>query len=264
MAQVFSVSMNKGGVGKTSLLTNVVAVLSRKHNRKVLIIDMDAQGNSSMAFGLNPATFKDTMYDALVGKKRMKDIIVRVSDNLDIAPSNEDMNFLDFDILPKIVDYPEPFKLLKSHVDEVRADYDYIFIDTPPSLSLVAANVFTCADHVIIPFVPEMFGVKGLIRIIKSIDDFRIRDNPALRIAGIVPTMVDTRTTLHTEMMQEAQKYCYEKNIKIFDTVIPKSIRFAAATAYKGEPAVWSDASNSIVSAYYELTQEVIDYGKGQ
>lgn len=263
MGKVFSVSMNKGGVGKTSLLTNLGAALS-KTGKKVLIVDTDGQGNVSVAFGLNPVTFENTIYDVMLGKIKLKDTIISIVDNLDIVPANDDMDFLDFDILPNLKIYDNPFRLLGKHIDEVRDQYDYILIDTPPSLTLIAGNVFSCVDHVLIPFVPEIFGVKGIIRIIKSIEGFKERENPDLKIAGVVSMMVDGRTNLHSKMLQQAKEYCQEKGINIFETVIPKSIRFANATAYDGKPAVLTDGTNTMVSSYFNLMQEVIQYGEGE
>jgi chromosome partitioning protein len=261
MAEVYSISMNKGGVGKTSLVTNLSGALSRK-DKKILIIDTDGQGNTSMAFGLKPHEFEDTIYDVLVGNSNIQDVIVTVEENIHIAPANNDMNFLEFDILPHIKEYSEPFRLLKNAVDSVRDRYDYIFIDTPPSMGLVAGNVLATADKVIIPFVPEMFAVSGLVRVVEAIEDFKNRENPDLKVAGIVGMMVDNRTTLHSEMLQQARRYCLENEINMYETVIPKSIRFANSTAYDGKPATLTDFNNHIVSAYYELMKELIEYGK--
>ncbi|WP_409276412.1 ParA family protein (plasmid) [Neobacillus sp. SCS-31] len=258
MSEVYAISMNKGGVGKTSLVTNLAGAITRVLKKKVLIIDTDGQGNTSIAFGLKPDAFENTVYDVLLGEKDPKEAIVKVNELLDILPSNNDMNFLEFDILPNIQQYRQPFALLKNALAGIRDSYDYIFIDTPPSMGLVAGNVLAASDKVIIPFVAEMFAVSGLVRVVGAINDFKAKENPSLEVAGIVGMMVDSRTTLHSEMLQQARRYCVENNLLMYETIIPKSIRFANSTAYEGKPATWTDYNNPIVSAYYELMKEVI------
>ncbi|MGX1402370.1 cellulose biosynthesis protein BcsQ [Bradyrhizobium japonicum] len=169
---------------------------------------------------------------------------------------------MEFDILPNIQQYTRPFSLLKNALEEVKDIYDFIFIDTPPSMGLVAGNVLAASDKVIIPFVPEMFAVSGLIRVIEAIQDFKSKQNPALEVSGIVGMMVDSRTTLHSEMLQQARRYCMENDLTMFETIIPKSIRFANSTAYEGKPATWTDYNNPIVAAYFDLMKEVVEYGQ--
>lgn len=257
MCEVYAISMNKGGVGKTSLVTNIAGAVTKKLKKRVLIIDTDGQGNTSIAFGLNPQDFEDTVYDILVNDKPAEEVIVSINEYLDIIPANNDMNFLEFDILPHIHQYKEPFQLLKKAIGKIKGSYDYIFIDTPPSMGLVAGNVLAASDKVIIPFVPETFAVSGLVRVIEAIDDFKSRENPSLKVSGIVGMMVDNRTTLHTEMLQQARRYCLENDLTMYETIIPKSIRFANSTAYEGKPATWTDYNNPIVSAYFDLIEEV-------
>lgn len=262
MTEVYAVSMNKGGVGKTSLVSNLAGAISKSEKKKILIIDTDGQGNSSIAFGLNPSEFNNTIFDVLLGHTGMENVIVKIDEYIDIVPANEDMNFFEFDVLPSIQKYDQPFHLLRQNMQGVLNNYDYVFIDTPPSMGLVAANVLTAADKVLIPFVPEVFGVKGLIRIVEAINDIKASDNPNLDILGVVGMMVDSRTVLHSDMLQQARRYCIENEIHMFETIIPKSIRFANSTAYEGKPATWTDSNNPIVKAYFELMNEVFEYGK--
>jgi chromosome partitioning protein len=262
MCKVYAVSINKGGVGKTSLVTNLSAALVRGYKKKVLIIDTDGQGNTSMAFGLDPESYEYTVYDVLVKGTPATNAIVEINDHLHILPANSEMNFIDFDVLTNMGKYPQPFGLLRDTINNLKSSYDYIFIDTPPSLSLVAGNVLSVADRVIIPFVPETFAVNGLIRVLEVIEDFKNKENPNLQIAGIVGMMADLRTSLHSGMLQEARKYCLANGLHMFETIIPKSIRFANSTAYEGKPATWTDYNNTIVAAYYELLKEVIKHGE--
>lgn len=258
MTEIYAISMNKGGVGKTSLVTNLAGAITKDLKKRVLIVDTDGQGNTSIAFGLKPHDFEFTVYDVLVGEKTAKEVIVSINEYLDVIPANNDMNFLEFDILPNIQQYDQPFMLLKKALKEIKEQYDYIFMDTPPSMGLVAGNVLAASNKVIIPFVPEMFAVSGLIRVIEAIEDFKAKENPELEVAGIVGMMVDSRTTLHSEMLQQARKYCVENDLTMYETIIPKSIRFANSTAYEGKPATWTDYNNPIVAAYFELMKEVI------
>lgn len=259
MADIYAISMNKGGVGKTSLVSNLAGAIGKQTGKKVLIVDTDGQGNTSIAFGLNPNNFENTIYDVLMGSITAEVAIIKTEHNVDILPSNADMDFFDFDVLTNKDDYPKPFFLLKEALADIKDDYDYIFIDTPPSMGLVAGNVLACADKVIIPFVPETFAVQGLIRVVKAINGFKAKDNPDLEIAGVLGMMVQGGTVIHSQMLQQARRYCTENNIHIYETTIPKSIRFANSTAYEGKPAVWTDSNNPIVGAYYELLNEVIN-----
>lgn len=262
MAIIYSVNMNKGGAGKTSLITNLASALNvTKPESKILIIDTDGQGNAGMAYSLKPHELENTIYDVFIGDLELKDVIINIGENIDLVAANDDMNYIEFDVLTKMNEFPNPLMLLKKAIDPMKELYDYIFIDAPPSLGLVSGNILNITDKVLIPFVPELFGVQGLVRVIESVNEFKHANNPNLEIAGIVGMMVDQRTTLHSEMLQEARKYCLEKNIKLFDTVIPRSIRFANATAYDGKPAVLNERSNKIVSAYYELLEEVLEHG---
>lgn len=264
MAVIYTVSTNKGGVGKTSLVTNLVGALSRQLKKKVLIVDTDGQGNSSLAFGINPNELDKTIYDVMLGNVETKDAIINISPNIDLLPANDEMNFLDFDILGNIKQYQQPFHLLRNALEAIRGAYDYIFIDTPPAMSLVAGNVLVASDKVIIPFVPETFAVKGLIRIIEAINEFKSKDNPNLEVEGVVGMMVQNGTVLHSQMLQQARRYCLENDITMYETVIPKSIRFANSTAYEGKPATLTDYNNDIVKAYYELLKEWMEYGKAK
>jgi chromosome partitioning protein len=262
VCEVYAVSMNKGGVGKTSLVSNLAGAITKQLKKKVLIIDTDGQGNASIAFGLNPQEFDDTVYDIIVNNKLVNEVIISISKYIDIIPANNDMNFLEFDILPNIKQYEKPFQLLKKALNQVKESYDYIFIDTPPSMGLVAGNVLAASDKVIIPFVPETFAVSGLVRIVDAIEDFKSRENHSLKVAGVVGMMVDRKTNLHNEMLQQARRYCLENDLTMYETIIPKSIRFANSTAYEGNPATLTDYNNPMVSAYFELMNEVFLNGQ--
>lgn len=269
MAKVYAVLMNKGGVGKTSIITNL-ASLTALSGKRTLIIDTDGQGNSSLAFGLIPANFAYTIADVATGRLDFNGVIERVDEArkqvglesinlpLDIVPANNDMNMLEFEILTHLDKYPNPFQLWVKPLEAIRDQYDVIFVDTPPSIGLVAGNVLSITDEILIPFVPESFGVAGFIRVIESLEEFEEAQGIRVNIAGVVGTMFDNRTTLHHEMIKDAKKYCDRNRIRLFETVIPRSIRFPSAFAYERKPATLVDRYHHLVACYESLLQELI------
>lgn len=257
MGKVFAVLMNKGGCGKSSLVTNFAALLADR-GKKVLIVDTDGQGNSSLAFGQVPNQHAYTVADVLLGKLELDSVTVNLVDGLDLAPANDDMNMIEFEVLTKLKTYPQPFHLLSPAIREARKRYDYVLIDTPPSMGLVAGNVLASADELLIPFVPEVFAVQGFMRVVEAVKEFEEERGNAAGISGVVGMMVDQKTRLHREMMEQARDYCERNKIRIFDNVIPKSIRFASATAYDRKPSVWVDKNHPVVDAYQKLLREVL------
>lgn len=257
MGVVISVATNKGGVGKTSLITNLACVVAKENKgKRVLIVDVDGQSNCALAFSINPADIEHSIYDVMMGKKSAKEVIMKSDKNIDLLPSNDEMDFLEFDVLPNLEEIGNPFRLLADRFKDVLEEYDYIFIDTPPSIGLVTGNVLAVSDHVLIPLMPELYAVRGFLRMINVIKQIKEDENPQLNISGIIPMMVDSRTTLHSQMLQESRRICYEKELPMFETVIPKSIQFSNSTAYEGKPAVLTYPKHKVVKAYYRLYQE--------
>lgn len=256
--KVLATVMNKGGAGKTSLITNIAALLAEK-GKKTLIIDTDGQGNSSLAFGKIPNNFAYTIADVFLGTHELRAVTVNLAENLDLVPANDDMNMLEFEVLTRLDMYPQPFKLIEKQVNTIRGDYDYILIDMPPAMGLITGNVLMITDEILIPFVPESFGVQGFIRVVEAVKEFEEEQGKSVNICGVVGMMVDKRTSLHNEMITEAKMYCSQNEIHLFNTVIPRSIRFASATAYNQAPAVWVERSNPIVNAYRSLLLELLE-----
>lgn len=255
MAKVWSISTNKGGVGKTSLTTNIAGLLSLE-GFKVLIIDTDNQGNVALSFGKNPDNYDKTLYDVMVDNFPAKEAVVNVHENIDILPSNDDMSFIDIDVLTEREKYPRPFLLIKEACDSLRDEYDYILIDTPPNIGLIQGNVLTFTDRVLIPFQPETYSQRSLMKMLTAVKKFR-KHNPGLSVLGVVGTMVDSRTSLHLEMLQKLKELCIKEEIKCYDTIIPRSIRFASSVAYEGKPATLANKSQPLVIAYSELLTEI-------
>lgn len=252
--KVIAISTNKGGCLKTSLTVNLAGAIK---NKRILIIDTDNQGNCSISFGKNPDLYDISLYDVLIGFTDPRQAITNVYKNIDILPANDDMSFLEFDVLADRKNYPRPFKLLADAVEKIKSDYDLILIDTPPNLGLVQGNVLSFADAVLIPFQPEQYSMRSLIKIIKAINDFKQQHNPKLSILGIVATLVDFRTVLHAEVIQECRKYCDQNNIRMFDTVIPRTVRFASSIAYDRLPGTITNKNHPAVANYFELIGEM-------
>jgi chromosome partitioning protein len=258
MAQVWAVSTNKGGVLKTSITTNLAGILAK--DKKVLIVDSETQGNCLVTFGKNPDKQKITIYDVLVNNVPAEKAIVNVYKNIDVLGANDDMESFDIEILTNVKKYPNFFYLMKNALNSLRSKYDYILVDALPYKGLVHANILTFVDKVIIPFQPESYSMRSLVKMIKSVEDFK-QHNPTLSILGVVATLVDQRTTLHSEVITECRKYCDKHNVRMFDTVIPRSIRFATSVAYSKLPAVLTDSKNETVSNYFKLSKEVEEIG---
>ncbi len=256
MGRVIAISTNKGGVLKTSITTNLAGVYALQ-GKKVLIVDTDNQGNAALSFGQNPDSFNTTIYDVLVDDLPPQYPIQRVYKNIDLLPANDDMAFFEFDVLTKVDQYPEPFMLMTKRLDRVVSDYDIILVDTPPNLGLTQGNVLCFVDEVLIPFQPESYSMRSLVKILNAIDEFRKRYNPGLSVLGVVATLVDKRTFIHSQIIQECRAYCMNNGIRMFDTIIPKTVRFASSVAMEGLPATLTDKNNPLVYSYFELAKEM-------
>ena len=259
MAKIISVQNNKGGVAKTSSVANLGAILSEKH--KVLLIDsLDGQGNLAQSFGVNSDKLKYTLYDVLTGQSPISRAILNNGSNLSILASNSNMNLLGIDVLSNPVKYPKPFHLLKDKLESIVEDYDYILIDSPPSLELMAGNILTLSKELLIPFQPEPFAIRGLIKLLATIERFKEVHNPELKVKGIFGVMVDNRTNLHKELIEQAREYCSANGLVFYDTVVPYSVKVAEAVADEA-PIAWLSPKHKASEAYYSLNKEMFTNG---
>lgn len=263
MSRILSVLMNKGGVGKTSLVTNLACALAlEKPEKKVLIVDTDGQGNAAMAFGLNPNDLKPSIYDCLLEGLDPHEVITPIEKlgmkNLYILPANSDLKFFGFDVLTHIDRFPNISGLLKNVIDQIKAEFDFIFIDTPPHIELMAMNVLEVSDDIYIPFVPETFAVQGLMQVVETIREFQKEREINAKIAGVIGMMIDSRTSLHNDLMIQADAYCKYHDIPMMKTRIPRTIRFADSTAAFGVPLVLANPKSQISKIYFDLLKEVI------
>ncbi|MCG1010911.1 ParA family protein [Salinicoccus sp. ID82-1] len=259
IAEIYSIFTHRGGSGKTSLVTNLASILAHKYKKKILIIDADPKGNISMAFDKIPENFEDTIYDVMVRGIDPKEVIVSLHQNIDLIPSNGDMDFLEFDIFPRLKVYSRPYHLLKDNMRSIKNKYDYVFIDTPSSSILTIANCLIYSDKVIIPFVPDIFDVAGFSQVTKTIKEIQNTHNPKLKISGILAMKVEKATNIHKEILKEAQIFFSQSNIQLYETRIPKTILFAKSVSYNKSPAILtSKAKNKLVNSYDNLANEFL------
>lgn len=258
MAYKLAFVQNKGGVLKSSMTVNL-AGLYAKQGKRVLIVDADQQGNSLLSFGKNPDKYRTTLHDVLVHFAPASEAIINVHENIDVLPSNEMMSFLDFDVLPNLDKYINPFLLLKVALMSVEDDYDVILFDSPPSSGLIQSNVICCTDKIIIPFQPEQYSVRSLIKIIDVIGQFKNKHNQNLEITGVVATLVQKNTKLHTEAMKQASRFCNKEGIHFFKANIPRTIQFANSIAYNQLPLTLTKKDNEFAFYYKNLFKELTE-----
>lgn len=254
MGKIYAYMNNKGGILKTSCCVNLAGVLAQKEGNKILIVDCDNQGNVATSFGKNPDQYSNTIFDALVQGLEVKEAIVNVHKNIDAIFANDDMAFFELDIVNK-PEFPNPFVLLKNALEKLRSEYTHIFIDSPPQMGVVAGNILTCADEIIIPFHPETYSLRSMVKTFRAIENFK-ETNPGLTIAGVVPTKVK-QTVTHNANLQSCREFCYQMNVHVFDTVIPESIRFAEAVGRYGLPLTLTDSKDKAVQPYFNLAEEM-------
>lgn len=254
MAKIISFTNQKGGVGKTTTCVNLSAYLAVLGQR-VLMIDLDAQGNATSGVGIEKHKGLKTVNELISGECEFEEVVVQtVIEGFDVIPSTVDLAAADV----SLVSMPQREKVLKKVLDEVKDSYDFIMIDCSPSLGLLTINALTASDSVIIPMQCEFYALDGLTQLMNTIRLVKHHLNPDLDVEGVVRTMKDNRSNLINQVSQEIIKFF--KN-KVFDTYIPRNIRLAEAPSH-GLPIVLYDPSSKGAEAYLSLAEEFLNRNK--
>lgn len=256
MAKVISLVNQKGGVGKTTSSINLASALGSE-GKKTLLIDLDPQGNASNGLGLNTNDFENDIYDVITGACEVKKAIIKTKfKNLSIIPSTINLAGVDVEFVKKMLEDPEfrQNEQLRIKLDEVRENYDFIIIDCQPSLGISTMNALVASDSVIIPVQCEYFALEGITQLLNSIILVQSNMNPNLRIEGVLLTMLDGRTNIGLEVIEEVRK-CFKN--KVFNTIIPRLVRLVEAPSH-GKPINAYDPTSRATLAYANLAKEVI------
>lgn len=256
MGKVISLVNQKGGVGKTTTSINLSSSLGYL-GKKVLLIDLDPQSNTTTGLGLNKYNVKKSIYEVINGTCSIKEAIIKTPyNNLSVIPSSISLAGVDMELIQKEIN-SENFKKcdqLKNQINLIRERYDYIIIDCPPQLGLLTTNALAASDSVIIPVQCEYFALEGVNQLLNTIVLTRNKINPNLDIEGVLLTMLDGRTLLGLEVVEDVRKFFKEK---VFDTIIPRLVRLVEAPSH-GKPILEYDPKSKGTEAYINLAKEVI------
>ena len=257
--KIISVINQKGGVGKTTTVINLAAGLSIR-GKKILVIDLDPQGNATTGLGLSNTEDSDqTIYSVLNGNKKISEVIKQTNfENLNLVTSNVDLSGLEVETAG---DSRRAFKLkdeLTSILNDSRESYDYILIDCPPSLSLLTIMALVSSDALVVPLQTEFFALEGLTQLMKTIERIKNNLNPSLEIRGILLTMYDKRNKLSSQVENEARNYFKEK---VYKTAVPRNVRLSEAPSH-GVPVLIYDKLCPGSKAYFSFTEEFLEQDK--
>ena len=251
MSKVIAVFNQKGGVGKTTTNVNLTASLGTM-GKKILVLDLDPQGNTTSGYGIEKYEVEKTIYDVIIDGVDISETILKTEfENIDIVSSDTDLAGCEIELTSR--DNRE--YILKNAIDKVRDNYDYIFIDCPPSLGMLTINSLTAVDSVLIPIQCEYYALEGVSQLMGTIKLVKSRLNPELDIQGVVLSMFDGRANLSIQVVEEVKKYFRGR---VYTTLIPRNVRLAEAPSH-GMPVHYYDSKCKGAVAYMELAEEFID-----
>lgn len=250
---MIALANQKGGVGKTTSSVNLSSSLAFL-GKKVLLVDIDPQGNASSGVGVNKGEIEHCIYDVLVDDVAIQDVLQKTDlNNLNVIPATIQLAGAEVELVPAI---SREIRLKKA-IDSIRDDYDYVIIDCPPSLGLLTLNALTAADSVLIPVQCEYYALEGLSQLLNTIRIVQKHLNEDLQIEGVLLTMLDARTNLGIQVIEEVKKYFQNK---VFNTIIPRNVRLSEAPSH-GKPILLYDAKSKGAEVYLELAKEVVAHG---
>ena len=254
MGKIISFANKKGGVGKTTTAINLAAYCAEL-GKKVLLVDVDSQGNATTGLGFSKSALKKSVYNVLIEDDSAENNILPTQVKLlDLLPANVDLTGAEVDLVYK----RDREKILKAALDKVRGDYDYIFIDCPPSLGLVTINAWVASDSILIPLQSEYYAMEGVSQLMNTIAMVRQHLNPSLYIEGVVITMYDGRAIISKQITSEIKKFF--KN-KLYEIIIPRNVRLAEAPSH-GMPIILYDPKCTGARAYKALAEEFLSKQK--
>lgn len=253
MAKIIAVANQKGGVGKTTTSVNLAACLAAKQ-QKVLLVDCDPQGNASSGYGIEKSALDKTIYQVLIDNVAVKTVIQPTEFKVDVLPANIELAGAEVELVAAISRETR----LKRALDTVKAAYDYIIIDCPPSLGLLTLNSLAAADSVLMPIQCEFYALEGVSQLMNTIELVRNNLNPSLEIEGVVMTMYDSRTKLAEQVVAEVRENFGDV---VYKTMIPRTVRLSEAPSY-GQPIIYYDKRSKGADVYRNLAEEVIARGK--
>ncbi len=249
MTNVIVVTNQKGGVGKTTTTVNLAAYLARS-GKKVLLVDLDPQGNATSGLGVDKGVVQKSLYDVLVREALMQDVRIKTAiEGLDIAPASVVLAAAEVELASQIAREHR----LKQAIEKIKHEYDYIIIDSPPSLGILTINGLVSADSILIPVQTEFYALEGLSQLLHTVQRVRVSLNPNLSLLGVLLTMYNKSTLLSRQVETEVKKHFPNK---VFDTIIPRNVRLAEAPSY-GKTIMHYDKFGKGAAAYKQLAKEV-------
>lgn len=251
MAKTVSVINQKGGVGKTTTAVNLSAAVGAL-GKKVLLVDIDPQGNSTSGYGINKREIKASTYDMLINGEKASEVLIKTKfKNVDVLPS--DMNLAGAEV--EMIALEKRESLIKMSLAQIWENYDYIFLDCPPSLGLITINALCASDSFLVPIQCEYYALEGLAQLMATVRQIKRLYNPQLELEGVLLTMYDGRLNLTNQVVEEVKKFFPKK---VYSSTIPRNVRLSEAPSY-GEPIMYYDNSSKGAAAYASLAEEFLN-----